>query len=265
MMNYGTIVSKMKKKAQDEGHVYEMYYDYSEKIKYIKPHRVLAMNRGEKEGILSIGIEIDTEYVLNWFDKKIIKNEKSCVADLVKDAIRDSYKRLIFPSVEREVRAELKEVAEEQAILVFGKNLEKLLLTPPMKDKIVLGFDPAYRTGCKLAVIDETGKYLDSTVVKPFLNGANQEKYIEQSKIIVKNLISSILRASAIFNAVSMLGLLLPCSISHRKLCDIPTFSASSFWLMPNCSRLSLMFTISSPFSYILLRLKRNVNINFRF
>ena len=181
MMNYGMVVSKMKKKAQDEGHVYEMYYDYSEKIKYIKPHRVLAMNRGEKEGILSIGIEIDTEYVLNWFDKKIIKNEKSCVVDLVKDAIRDSYKRLIFPSVEREVRAELKEVAEEQAILVFGKNLEKLLLTPPMKDKIVLGFDPAYRTGCKLAVIDCASRILNISKIYPH---EPHNKWNEAKKII---------------------------------------------------------------------------------
>ena len=185
MMNYGMIVSKMKKKAQDEGHVYEMYYDYSEKIKYIKPHRVLAMNRGEKEGILSIGIEIDTEYVLNWFDKKIIKNEKSCVVDLVKDAIRDSYKRLIFPSVEREVRAELKEVAEEQAILVFGKNLEKLLLTPPMKDKIVLGFDPAYRTGCKLAVIDCASRILNISKIYPH----EPHNKWDESKKIIKDLI----------------------------------------------------------------------------
>ena len=185
MMNYGMVVSKMKKKAQDEGHVYEMYYDYSEKIKYIKPHRVLAMNRGEKEGILSIGIEIDTEYVLNWFDKKIIKNEKSCVVDLVKDAIRDSYKRLIFPSVEREVRAELKEVAEEQAILVFGKNLEKLLLTPPMKDKIVLGFDPAYRTGCKLAVIDCASRILNISKIYPH----EPHNKWDESKKIIKDLI----------------------------------------------------------------------------
>ena len=167
MMNYGMIVSKMKKKAEDEGHVYEMYYEHSEKIKYVKPHRILAMNRGEKEGILSIGIEIDTDYVLAWFDKKIIRNENSCVVELIKDAIRDSYKRLIFPSVEREVRAELKEVAEEQAIDVFGKNLEKLLLTPPMKDKIVLGFDPAYRTGCKLAVIDTASRILNISKIYP--------------------------------------------------------------------------------------------------
>ncbi len=185
MMNHGVIVSKMKKKAEDEHGIYEMYYDYSEKVKYIKPHRILAMNRGEKEGILSIGIEVDTDYVLGFFDKKIIKNEKSPVTLYVKDAIRDSYKRLIFPSVEREVRAELKEVAEAQAIDVFGKNLEKLLLQAPMKDKVVLGFDPAYRTGCKLAVIDPTSRILNISKIYP------HEPYNkwDEAKKIIKDLI----------------------------------------------------------------------------
>lgn len=186
MMNYGMIVSKMKKKAEDEGEVYKMYYDYSEKIKYIKPHRILAMNRGEKEGILSVSIEIDTDYVLAWFDKKIIKNDKSPVVEIVKNAIRDSYKRLIFPSVEREVRAELKEVAEDGAIDVFGKNLEKLLLTPPMKEKVVLGFDPAYRTGCKLAVIDATSRILNISKIYPH----EPHNKWDEAKKIIKDLIS---------------------------------------------------------------------------
>ena len=181
MMNYGIIKSKLKKNAEDEGKIYEMYYDYSEKIKYIKPHRVLAINRGEKEGVLSVNIEVDTDYVLAWFDKKIIKNDNSPVSSYIKDAIRDSYKRLIFPSVEREVRAELKEVAEEQAIDVFGKNLEKLLLTPPMKDKVVLGLDPAYRTGCKLAVIDATSKILNISKIYPH---EPHNKWDEAKKII---------------------------------------------------------------------------------
>lgn len=185
MMNYGVIVSKLKKKAEDEGEIYKMYYDYSEKIKYIKPHRVLAMNRGEKEGILSVGIEIDTDYVLAWFDKKIIKNDKSPVVEIVKNAIRDSYKRLIFPSVEREVRAELKEVAEDGAIDVFGKNLEKLLLTPPMKEKVVLGFDPAYRTGCKLAVIDATSRILNISKIYPH----EPHNKWDEAKKIIKDLI----------------------------------------------------------------------------
>ena len=185
MMNYGVIVSKMKKKAEDEGEIYKMYYDYNEKVKYIKPHRVLAMNRGENEDILSISVEVDTDYVLAWFDKKIIKNEKSPVAEIVKNAIRDSYKRLIFPSVEREVRAELKEIAETGAIDVFGRNLEKLLLTPPMKDKIVLGFDPAYRTGCKLAVIDATSRILNISKIYPH----EPHNKWDESKKIIKDLV----------------------------------------------------------------------------
>ena len=186
MMNYGVIVSKLKKKSVDEGNVYEMYYDYQEKIKFIKPHRVLAMNRGEKEDILSIGIEVDNDYIISWFDKKLIKSEKSPVTDHIKDAIRDSYKRLIFPSVEREVRAELKEVAEDGAIDIFGKNLEKLLLTPPMKDKTVLGFDPAYRTGCKLAVIDATSRILNISKIYPH----EPHNKWDESKKIIKDLIS---------------------------------------------------------------------------
>lgn len=185
MMTYGTITSKIKKKTEDPNHIYEMYYDHSEKIKYVKPHRILAMNRGEKEGILSINIEIDTDYVLAWFDKKIIKNENSCVTDIVKEAIRDSYKRLIFPSVEREVRAELKEISEDGAIDVFGKNLEKLLLTPPMKDKTVLGFDPAYRTGCKLAVIDPASRVLNISKIYPH----EPHNKWEEAKKTIKELI----------------------------------------------------------------------------
>ena len=189
MMNYGSIVSKIKKKAiddnLDEKKIYEMYYDRSEKIKYVKPHRILAMNRGEDENILGISIAVDTDYILSWFDKKIIKNEKSPVVGLVKEAIRDSYKRLIEPSVEREVRAELKENAEEGAISLFGQNLEKLLLTPPMNDKIVLGFDPAFRTGCKLAVIDATSKILDISKIYPH----EPHNKWDEAKKIIKNLI----------------------------------------------------------------------------
>ena len=172
MLNYGFIETKLKKKSKDSEELdptktYEMYYDYNERVKYIKPHRVLAINRGEKEGILTVNIKVDTDYVLEFFDKHIIKNSTSPVVELVKASIRDSYKRLIFPSVEREVRSELKDQAEEQAITIFCQNLEKLLLTPPMKDKIVLGFDPAYRTGCKLAVIDPASRVLDIEVIYP--------------------------------------------------------------------------------------------------
>ena len=185
VFNFGVITSKLKKKAVDDGQVFLMYYNYSEKIKYIKPHRVLALNRGEKENILSVNIEIDTDHIMNFLEKKIIKRKESPIANLVKDAICDSYKRLIFPSIEREIRADLKEMAEENAIDVFGKNLEKLLLTPPMKDKIVLGFDPAFRTGCKLAVVDETSRVLNISKIYPH---EPQNKW-DEAKIIIKDLI----------------------------------------------------------------------------
>ena len=187
--NFGTIKSKIKKNAVDENKIYDMYYDYEEKIKYIKPHRILALNRGEKEGILTVSIEYEKERVLNYLEKKLITNPNSFVVDIVKEAIEDSYKRLIEPSIEREIRSDLTQIGEDAAISNFAKNLEALLLTPPMKEKIVLAFDPGYVNGCKIAVIDKTGKYLDSTVVKPFLKGNNEEKLILQSEIIVKNLI----------------------------------------------------------------------------
>jgi len=188
--NYGTIKSKLKKNANDENKTYDMYYDYEEKVKYIKPHRILALNRGENENILSVSIEYDKERVLSYLEKRLIKNDKSFVVDIVKDAIEDSYKRLIEPSIEREIRSDLTSVGEESAIDNFGKNLESLLLTPPMKEMVVLAFDPGYINGCKIAVIDKTGKYLDSTVVKPFIKSSNQDKLIEQSEIIVKTLIT---------------------------------------------------------------------------
>jgi len=167
IFNFGTIVSKLKKKAVDDEQIYKMYYDYSEKIKFAKPHRILAINRGEKEGILSVNIDINTEHIMSFLEKKNIKKQESPCATIVKEAIEDSYKRLIFPSIEREIKASLKEDAEEGAIGVFGKNLEKLLLTPPMKDKVVLGFDPAFRTGCKLAVISSTGEMEHIDVIYP--------------------------------------------------------------------------------------------------
>ena len=165
--NFGNIVSKKKKNAEDENNVYDMYYEYSEPVKYAKPHRVLAINRGEKDGVLTVSISVDSTDIINHIEKFTIKNINSFVVGTVKEAILDSYDRLIKPSIEREIRAELTEKSSEQAISVFSKNLEKLLLQPPMKDKTVLGLDPAFRTGCKLAVIDSTGKYLDISVIYP--------------------------------------------------------------------------------------------------
>jgi len=184
----GIITSKLKKDAKDEGNTYEMYYDYNEPVKWIKPHRILALNRGEKEKILVVSIDVNKDEILNYLEKKVIKNEKSFVSSYIKEAIADSYKRLIAPSVMREVRSELTEKGEEAAIDNFGKNLEALLLTPPIKEKIVLAFDPGYVNGCKLAVIDKNGKYLDSTVIKPFLKGEDASR-IKSSKDEVAKLI----------------------------------------------------------------------------
>ena len=184
------IISSTKKKGEDidSAKTYEMYYSYQEPVKYIKPHRILALNRGENEKVLNVSIDIDKEEILSYLEKKLIKNDKSFVVDTVKEAILDSYKRLIEPSIEREIRSDLTEVGEEAAIDNFGKNLEALLLTPPMKERVVLAFDPGFVNGCKLAVVDKNGKYLDSTVIKPFLNG-NTEERVRLSKEVVVQLI----------------------------------------------------------------------------
>ena len=184
----GIITSTVKKNADDPNKTYEMYYDYSEAVKSIKPHRILALNRGEKGKILSVSIEANKDEVIGYLEKKLIKNDKSFVVVLVKDAINDSYKRLIEPSIIREIRSDLTEIGNDAAIDNFGKNLEALLLTPPMKEQVVLAFDPGFVNGCKLAVVDKNGKYLDSTVIKPFMNG-NSEERIRLSKEVVVNLI----------------------------------------------------------------------------
>lgn len=181
----GMIVSKLKKKAIDELKVYEMYYDYSEPVKMIKPHRVLAINRGENEGIITVNIDVNIDDIMSYLEDRIIKNNVSVCYKYIREAIEDGYKRLIAPSIEREVRSELTETAATSAIDVFAKNLEKLLLQPPMKEKIVLGFDPAYRTGCKLAVVDSTGKKLNVSVIYPH----EPRNEYEQSKKAVLDLI----------------------------------------------------------------------------
>ena len=183
--NNGTIVSEKKKKATDDTKIYEIYYDYSDKIKSLKPHRILALNRGEKEGILSVSLLADDDKIISYLESKIIKNDKSVVLNYVKDAIKDSYKRLIKPSIEREIRSELTLIGEQQAIDVFSKNLEKLLLQPPMKEKTVLGLDPAYRTGCKLAVVNSNSKVLDISVIYPH----EPKNMWEESKQKIKDLV----------------------------------------------------------------------------
>lgn len=163
MVKYGFLLSK---KAKDEPSVYEMYYDYSEPLKKAAGHRILAVNRGEKEGFLSVKIEGEEEKLLQRMERKIIR-KNSDTAELLREVIADSYKRLIAPSLEREIRNDLTEKAEESAIGVFRENLKQLLLQPPISGKVVLALDPAYRTGCKIAVIDATGKPLETAVVYP--------------------------------------------------------------------------------------------------
>ena len=161
----GIISTKASK--PDEKSSYEMYYEFSEKVNRIPSHRILAINRGEKEEFLKVKIKKPIDKILELIEKDNIKNEKSQYADLLKNCISDSFSRLIEPSIDREIRADLTEKADEQAIKVFGKNAKQLLLVSPIKGKTVIGFDPAYRTGCKIAVIDETGKILDTTTVYP--------------------------------------------------------------------------------------------------
>ena len=181
----GNITSKLKKNANDENKTYEMYYEYSENVKYIKPHRVLAINRGENEKILNVNIETKDEEVISYLESKIIKGD-SPVKEYVIDAIKDSYKRLIRPSIEREVRSELTLQSEDKSIEVFKENLENLLLIAPLKEKTVLGFDPAFRTGCKLAIVDSTSKVLNISVIYPH----EPKNEWEKSKQILKDLIN---------------------------------------------------------------------------
>ncbi len=167
IFNNGYLVSKLKKNAVDELKTYEIYYDFKDSIKYMKSYRTLAINRGEKENILSVSLDYNVDEIISYLESKIIKNDKSYVVDIVKNAIKDSLKRLILPSIEREIRSELTEYADEKAISIFDTNLENLLMTRPLKGYRVLGFDPAFRTGCKLACLDEQGNVLHIDVIYP--------------------------------------------------------------------------------------------------
>ncbi|WMM91335.1 Tex family protein [Heyndrickxia coagulans] len=181
----GVMASTVKDAEKDEKKVYEMYYAYEEPVCKIVPHRVLALNRGEKENILRVSIEADTERILAYLNRQVIRNEASITARIVKEAVEDGYKRLIEPAIEREIRNELSEKAEDRAIHIFAENLRNLLLQPPLKGKTVLGVDPAYRTGCKLAVVDETGKVLKIGVIYPH----PPKPKTEEAKAIVKSII----------------------------------------------------------------------------
>ena len=178
----GVIVTK---NSNEEKSVYDMYYDYSESVKTIAPHRVLAINRGEKEDFLKVKVEINSEKVINYIINEYVNDKNLKNKEVIVSAIEDSYKRLIFPSIEREIRNTLTENAQERAISVFGKNVKSLLLQAPVKDKVVMGFDPAFRTGCKIAVVDKNGKLLDTTTVYP----TEPQNKVEESKKELKALI----------------------------------------------------------------------------
>jgi uncharacterized protein len=181
--NSGKLVSKVKN--EKETTVYDMYYDYEEPLKKIVGHRILAINRGEKEKVLTIKIEAPEDFILTYLGKQIIQNENPYTTEVLKDTLIDSYKRLIAPAIERELRNELTEMAEEGAIKVFGKNLEQLLMQPPITGKVVLAIDPAYRTGCKVAVVDSTGKVLDIAVIYP----TPPENKIKEASEVTRELI----------------------------------------------------------------------------
>lgn len=163
----GLISSAVKDEEKDEKNVYEMYYEYEEPIQKIVPHRVLAINRGEKEEVLRIGVQPPYDQIVGYLQKQELKSKHTIVNDIMMETIEDAYKRLIQPSIEREIRKELSETAEDRAIHIFSENLRNLLLQPPLKGRMVLGVDPAYRTGCKLAVVDQTGKMLYIGVIYP--------------------------------------------------------------------------------------------------
>ena len=173
------------KTGKEENNTYEMYSDFSESIRTIPSHRILAINRGEKEDAIKVKIEKPDEKILTYIEKDIIKDNKSQYAEILKDTIQDSYQRLIEPSIDRELRADLTEKAEDKAIKVFGKNAKQLLLQAPLKGMTVIGFDPAYRTGCKIAVIDETGKLLDTATVYP----TEPQNDVEGAKKVLKSFI----------------------------------------------------------------------------
>lgn len=183
-MKKGSLVSVAKDPEAES--VYEMYYDYNEPLARAAGHRTLAINRGEKEKVLTVRIEAPVDDVIRYLEKQVITNTQAQTAPILRDVIADAYDRLIAPAIEREIRNDLSEKAEDGAIKVFGKNLEQLLMQPPIKGQVVLGWDPAFRTGCKLAVVDETGKVLDTTVIYPT---APQNK-VEEAKAVLKKLIS---------------------------------------------------------------------------
>ena len=184
-MNKGKVISTAKDPAAES--VYEMYYEFEEPAEKLAGHRILALNRGEKEKFLTVKVQAPEEEILRYLEKKVIVNENPYTTEVLKETVADSYNRLIAPAIEREIRSELTERAENGAIEVFGKNLHQLLMQPPIAGKVVLGWDPAFRTGCKLAVVDETGKVIGTTVIYP--TAPTTPKKIQASKDLLKKII----------------------------------------------------------------------------
>ena len=183
-LKYGVILTK---NTKDEKSVYDMYYDFSERVGNMASHRVLAINRGEKEEFLKVKLEIDNDRILKYIENQYINKNNFKNKEILVAAIEDAYKRLIFPSIEREVRNHLTELAQERAISVFGENIKNLLLQPPLKGKVVMGFDPGYVNGCKIAVVDASGKFLDEAIVYPH----KPQGKVEQTKKTLKRLIET--------------------------------------------------------------------------
>ncbi len=184
-MNKGKVISTAKDPEAES--VYEMYYEFEEPAEKLAGHRILALNRGEKEKFLTVKVQAPEEEILRYLEKKVIVNENPYTTEVLKETVADSYNRLIAPAIEREIRSELTERAENGAIEVFGKNLHQLLMQPPIAGKVVLGWDPAFRTGCKLAVVDETGKVIGTTVIYP--TAPTTPKKIQASKDLLKKII----------------------------------------------------------------------------
>ena len=184
-MNKGKVISTAKDPEAES--VYEMYYEFEEPAEKLAGHRILALNRGEKEKFLTVKVQAPEEEILRYLEKKVIVNENTYTTEVLKETVADSYNRLIAPAIEREIRSELTERAENGAIEVFGKNLHQLLMQPPIAGKVILGWDPAFRTGCKLAVVDETGKVIGTTVIYP--TAPTTPKKIQASKDLLKKII----------------------------------------------------------------------------
>ena len=187
IVNFGRLETKKKKDAEDEKKVYQMYYEFSERVNRLAPHRIMAIDRGEKENIISVSFSYNKEYLSGWVARYLMRNRKSPLEALVQEAIEDGLKRLVYTAIEREVRRDLSAVAQEKSIQVFSMNLEHLLLQPPLKNKVILGFDPAYRTGCKLAVIDTTGKLLKVDVIYPHVPHKKVKEASEKLLSLIEN------------------------------------------------------------------------------